>query len=311
MLALTQTSPQKSTTVRINPSPGLLRTAFRVGSWIAPSATLARAVDAFFTPSGAARRKALEARSAGAVVSVIETGRCRLQVYRWGDPSMQPYVLIAHGWSDFALRFVPFVDALRAAGYAVVAFDQPGHGRSSGETATLPEFARSVAAVGRQFGRAAAVVGHSLGAAAAAIALRDGLEADRAVLIAPPADMSAAADRFADFVGLAPHLLEPLHHALEVRAGVRFEELQAHRNVREIDRPALIVHDLNDREVPWEEGERYARYWPSSRLLSTTGLGHNRILGDTAVIGAVLDFLRGESIGERIVSTPDLPFGFA
>jgi len=92
---------------------------------------------------------------------------------------------------------------------------------------------------------------------------------------------------------------------------VRFEELQAHRNVREIDRPALIVHDLDDREVPWEEGERYARYWPSSHLLSTTGLGHNRILGDTAVIGGVLDFLRGECVGERIVSTPDLPFGFA
>ena len=311
MLALTSPPPQKSTLVRIGGSPGLIRTAFAIGSWLAPGATLARAVEAFFTPSGSARRKAYESDSAGAATSVVEVGRHEVQVYRWGDPSAQPYVLVAHGWSDFALRFVPLVDALRAAGYAVVTFDQPGHGRSSGHTATLPEFARSVAAVGRHFGRAAAVIGHSLGGAAAAIALHDGLDAERAVLIAPPADLSAAADRFAEFVGLAAHLREPLHRALEARAAVRFEDLQAHRHVREIDRPALIIHDLNDREVPWEEGERYARYWPSSRLLSTTGLGHNRILGDTGVIGAVLDFLRGGAVGERVVSTPDLPFGFA
>ncbi|HEY6985780.1 MAG TPA: alpha/beta fold hydrolase [Rhodanobacteraceae bacterium] len=311
MLALTSPTPQKSTSVRISPPLGLVRTAFAVGSWIAPRSTLARAVDAFFTPSGSARRKALEADAAGAITSTIEVGTHLVQVYRWGDPATQPYVLIVHGWSDFALRFVPLVDALRAAGYAVVAFDQPGHGRSSGDTATLPEFARSTAAVGRQFGSAAAVIGHSLGAAAAAMALHDGLDAERAILFAPPADMSAAADRFADFVGLARHLLEPLHRALEARAAARFEDLQAHRSVREIDRPALIIHDVSDREVPWEEGERYARYWPSSRLLSTTGLGHNRILGDTGVIGAVLDFLRGETVGERVVSTPDLPFGLA
>jgi pimeloyl-ACP methyl ester carboxylesterase len=220
-------------------------------------------------------------------------------------------VLLVHGWSDYALRFLPLIDALRDAGFAVVTFDQPGHGRSDGDTSTLPEFARCVGAVGRHFGRAAAVIGHSMGGAAAAIALRDGLAADRAVLIAPPADLADAADRFAAFIGLAPHLHDRLHEALEARASVRFEDLEAHRNVRDIDRPALIIHDLNDREVPWAEGERYARYWPRSRMLSTANLGHNRILGDAGVIASLLDFLGGRDVGERVVSTPDLPFGFA
>ena len=168
-----------------------------------------------------------------------------------------------------------------------------------------------MSAVGRHFGRAAAVIGHSMGGAAAAIALRDGLAADRAILIAPPADLATAADRFADFVGLATRLRARLHAALEARASVRFADLEAHRSVRAINRPALIIHDLGDREVPWAEGECYARYWPASRMLSTAGLGHNRILGDTRVIGALLDFLRGETVGERVVSTPDLPFGLA
>jgi pimeloyl-ACP methyl ester carboxylesterase len=304
-------APQKSTTVRNEVGPRLIRTAFALGSWIAPSVTVERAVDIFCTPSNDARHRAAVADEGGAQSFRLKVAEHDVQVYRWGNPSAEPYVLLAHGWSDFALHFLPLVNALRAAGFAVVTFDQPGHGRSSGETATLPEFARCIGAVGRYFGRAAAVIGHSMGGAAAAIALHEGLPADRAVLIAPPADLAAAADRFADLVGLAGHLRARLHRALEERASVRLADLEAHRSVGAIGKPALIVHDLADREVPWAEGERYARYWPASRMLSTNGLGHNRILGDTGVIGAVLDFLRGELVGERVVSTPELPFGFA
>jgi len=310
MLALAPSS-QKSTLVRKAAAPRLIRTAFALGSWIAPQSTIKRAADVFCTPSPDARRRAAAAREAGAITSTVAVGANAIEVYRWGDPAVQPYALLAHGWSDYALRFVPLADALHAAGFAVVAFDQPAHGRSTGETATLPEFANCVRAVGDRFGPAAAVIGHSMGGAAAAIALHDGLDAERAILIAPPADLAAAADRFADLVGLASHLREPLQRHLETRASVTFEALEAHRNVREIDRPALVIHDIADREVPWSEGERYARYWPEARLLSTTGLGHNRILGDTAVIGAVLDFLRGEAVGTRVVSTHELPFGLA
>lgn len=308
---LVTTAPQKSTIVRNDVLPKLVRAAFSLGSWFAPHVTVARAVELFCKPSDIARHRAASADDGGAMASRLDIGDNDVQVYRWGDPSTQPYVLLAHGWSDFALHFLPLVNALRAARFAVVTFDQPGHGRSSGETATLPEFARCIAAVGRHFGRAAAVIGHSMGGAAAAIALHDGLAADRAVLIAPPADLAAAADRFADMVGLADHLRARLHRALEARASVRFADLEAHRSVPAIGKPGLIIHDLADREVPWAEGERYARYWPASRMLSTNGLGHNRILGDTGVIGAVLDFLRGETVGERVVSTPELPFGFA
>ncbi|HEX5125030.1 MAG TPA: alpha/beta fold hydrolase [Rhodanobacteraceae bacterium] len=302
---------QKSTVVRTKAAPAWVRAGFSVASWLAPDVAIARAVELFCTPSRTARRRAIEASTAFAATLTLDVGGRNIEVYRWGDPSAQPYVLVVHGWSDYALRFVPLIDALRDAGYAVVTFDQPGHGRSDGDTSTLPEFARCVGAVGRHFGRAAAVVGHSMGGAAAAIALRDGLAADRAILIAPPADLADAADRFAAFVGLAPHLRERFHRALEERASVRFESLEAHRNVPAIDRPALIVHDLCDREVPWSEGERYARYWPRARMVSTANLGHNRILADAGVVGTLLDFLRDRCVGERVVSTPDLPFGFA
>ena len=63
--------------------------------------------------------------------------------------------------------------------------------------------------------------------------------------------------------------------------------------------------------MPWSEGERYARYWPDSRLLTTRGLGHRRVLDDGEVIAAGVRFLRGENVGEHLVSSPNLPFGVA
>jgi hypothetical protein len=73
----------------------------------------------------------------------------------------------------------------------------------------------------------------------------------------------------------------------------------------------LIVHDFDDPEVPWGDGELYARHWRNARLLTTQGLGHNRVLDEPDVIEAVLAFMRGERKGERIVASPNLPYGLA
>ena len=284
-----------------------LRTRFAFGSWLRPASTLRRAYRLFCTPLPNARRGA---DPAGAAVSQMLFAGEQIGVYIWGDPATQPYVLLAHGWSSQALRFLPWIAPLRAAGYAVVGFDQIGHGRSSGRRTTLPGFAEVLREVGRRFGAAAAVIGHSLGGAATLLALADGLQAGRAVLIAPVADPFAAAQRFARMVGLAEHLSAHLFDEYEARHPLRIANLQAHLNAPAIGRPALIVHDLADREVSWAEGERYARHWPEARLLTTQGLGHNRIIDDAAVIDAALNFLRGENVGERVVSSPNLPYGF-
>lgn len=296
-----------STNVRFR----LLRASFLLGSVLRPQATLRRAGDLFCTPFPSSRARALAAPTGEAAEADLELDGQRIHTYVWGDPQAQPYVLFAHGWSSHGTRFLPWVERLRGCGYAVVAFDQPAHGRSGGRRATLPEFARTLAEVGQRFGPAAALVGHSLGGAAAAIAMARGLVVERAVLIAPAADPVDAALRFARVVGLPMRLGRRMVAMFESMVGTSFDEFQAHRNAPRIGSPALIVHDLDDREVPWAEGERYARYWPDARLLSTRGLGHNRIAQNEDVIGATMRFLRGEAVGQRVVSTPALPYGIA
>lgn len=288
-----------------------LRLGFLLGGWLAPDAIARRAARVFCTPYGSTRSRALATPTLGARELELGIDGHRIHAYLWGDPAAQPYVLFAHGWSSHGTRIAPWVAPLQEAGFAVVAFDQAAHGRSDGERTTLPDFTCHLLAVARHFGPAAAVIGHSLGGAATALALARGLAAERAVLIAPAADPLAAVERFSRFVWLAGWLGRRMFAEFEQAMRFDANELQAHANAPRIGRPALIVHDLEDREVPWSEGERYARYWPQARLVSTRGLGHNRIVDDASTIAAVLRFLRGEEVGERVVSSPNLPYGWA
>ena len=300
-----------STIVRTKLLFGAVRAGFAVGSRLAPQLTTERAARLFCTPMDSSRRRARATLIEAGTEGELTVDGQRIATYVWGSPRDQPYVLFAHGWSSHGTRILPWLHALREAGYSVVTFDQLAHGKSDGQLATLPGFFKTLMAIGRHYGPAAAVIGHSLGGAATMLALARGMQADRAILIAAAADPVAAAHRFARTVGLAEHLCQRMFEWFESRIGIRFEDQQAHRNVSAIGCPALIVHDLYDRDVPWSEGERYARYWPAARLLTTQGLGHRRILDDSGVIDAGLRFLRGETVGERVVSSPNLPLGFA
>ena len=181
---------------------GLLRLAFALGGRLAPQRTVDRAGRLFATPFASTRSRAASAHTLHGELrrgEITVAGRT-IATYVWGDPTNQPYALLVHGWSSFALRFSPWVAHLRAAGLAVVTFDQPGHGYSTGDLCTLQDFIATILAVGRRYGNPTVAIGHSLGAAALTLAQSEDWHARRIVVIAPPADLDAAIDRFMRFV---------------------------------------------------------------------------------------------------------------
>lgn len=300
---------------RRGPGPitlGAVRAGFALGSRMAPKRAVERALRLFITPFASSRARAQAARpDAEMQRGELHVHGRRIATYTWGDPARQPYVLLVHGWSSFGLRYLPWVKPLRDMGYALVAFDQPGHGLSEGRHCTMPDFVDTVREVGRHYGDAALAIAHSLGGAAAALAQGEAWRAHKLILIAPAADPVAATQRFTHFVRLGEHLRGRLHDRLQAMTGVNIHDLQVHRHLPSLGQPALIVHDMDDHDVPWAEGERYARHWHGARLHTTQGLGHHKVLDAPEVIDVSLAFLRGEQVGERVVSSPNLPFGLA
>ena len=165
-----------------------VRTGFVLGGRIAPKRTVNRAARLFATPFASSRSRAQAVQGdADMQRGELHVNGETIATYVWGDPSTQPYALLAHGWSSFGLRFLPWVAQLRAQGLAVVTFDQPGHGHSTGKLCTLPEFIATIRAIGARYGNAALAVGHSLGGAAVTLAQDEAWTGDPVINVDGPA----------------------------------------------------------------------------------------------------------------------------
>lgn len=219
--------------------------------------------------------------------------------YTWGDPDA-PAVLLVHGWQSRASAFGSLVTALTAAGFRAVAYDAPAHGDSRGRTRTALD---DVAVIRRltdvENAPWAGVVGHSLGSLAAGVAVRDGVPTERLAGIASIASFRFTEDVFVRAIGLPWTLRD------------RFSQAWAHRFRDDpevtpdvidrfdlVARPlpnrvrALWLHDDGDEQIPPTQSKLLVEAHPhNGELVTTSGLGHNRILGDADVLAHVVDHL--------------------
>ncbi len=157
-------------------------------------------------------------------------------------------VLIAHGWTSEASFMAVFAEQLRRAGFRVVAFDQPAHGRSAQPRASLIDCARALLQVAEALGPLRFAVTHSMGGLAALLVGEGGiawqaretaLERDLAVptawLFGPaahglPTELAAAADH-------RVHIPMPGHsESLNIASAASiclYQSARAHRSARD------------------------------------------------------------------------------
>ena len=220
----------------------------------------------------------------------VDAGGEQLAVWEWGAG---PTILLVHGWNGQARQLARLVPPLVAAGYQVVAFDQPAHGASTGARTNLVELSRAVEAVARKVAPVHGVIAHSLGATATALAVARGLHVERAVLIAPPAEVEHYTSGFAAALGLSPARAAGMLAHIERTIGVPASSLDVRRLAPLQQTPLLVLHDPHDREVPFAHGQAIAQAWPGARLLRLHKLGHRRMLADAKTIDAAISFVRG------------------
>ncbi|MEO7611025.1 MAG: alpha/beta fold hydrolase [Gemmatimonadales bacterium] len=275
------------------PKPGVLalRTAFQAFGHVAPGAT-ARVAEAVFvrTARPAPRAEEIAFLDRASRFAVRAAGQ-RIACYRWGDPA-HPAVLFAHGWWSHAGRFAPLATALLDAGFRGVAFDAPGHGRSTGWRASMPEFAAALRAVGDAEGALHGVVGHSLGGSAAIYATAHGLGAGRIVTIAAPSQLLAWAHRYRDMFSIPSRAFARMQRNMERRLQLSWDELNIATHAASLGVPGMVIHDVDDPDVSFADARAIAAGWPGADLVTTEGLGHRAVLRDPDVIARVVAFMK-------------------
>lgn len=215
-------------------------------------------------------------------------------------------LLVVHGWGSRAEYLTDLASGLSAAGADVVMLDLPGHGASTGARLDLWLAAEAIGAAERHYGPFDGVVGHSFGGAAVMTAAggvfgdRSRLEAGRIVLIGAPSSMGEVFAGFASAIGLGRPSLMAMRQRAEDYVGVGVEQLDTVTVARRIDRPLLVIHAEDDKEVNVGHAQRYIGLSPKVRHIWANGHGHRRIVSAPEVIDAVADFLvRDQAIVAR------------
>ncbi len=212
-----------------------------------------------------------------------------LSVISWGDAPRK--ILLVHGWESRGTQMSGFVDALLAVGYQVVAIDGPAHGHSVGQKANPYLFSKAVSLVYKTLGPFEGVVGHSMGGNAVATAIAEGLECSKVVLISSPSSIENVLKRFAKFVGLPKSSRYQFIRLIEEAVGKPAKSLNTAANLSNNTSAGLVIHDMDDPEIPYAEAVEIVKQWKTCSLFSTEGFGHRAIVRQDLVWNKVADFL--------------------
>ncbi len=216
----------------------------------------------------------------------LQHGARTIPVYSWGQG---PVILGVHGWAGAGIQFGAWVNPLVEAGYRVVLFDAPAHGRAQGESTNLFEMAEVVTRVAASVGRVHGVLAHSIGCIAAARAIADGLKPDYLVMLAPPVSLTAVMDNLGRQLGLSQNVLAVHLQLMEERFGKSvWEQLDLEVLSRTLTQRGLTVIDDDDTSISPDESERVFNNWENANVLRTRGLGHHRLLWSPMVVDTVL-----------------------
>jgi pimeloyl-ACP methyl ester carboxylesterase len=213
-------------------------------------------------------------------------------VYQWGHEG--PIVMCIHGWSARAADFCTFVGPLVKAGYRVIAFDNPGHGASGGDTTTPVEIRQILLELQARFDSPDVILAHSLGALYAFYALNHGVSASHLVAIAAVCDFSYLVTRYTASMDLPSETIALLKRHIESMFGNDsiWEEFSAHNNLSGLDGRIFLIHDEDDDYVELSQSKKiHNALGDRGTMHITRGLGHRRVLIEQAVIEHIMKVL--------------------
>ena len=207
----------------------------------------------------------------------------RVRSYHWGES--KDYVYLLHGWGSRAADMAAFVQPLLDQGLSVVALDAPGHGASSGWRSNLRLFAAATAILWRDLGPCFGIISHSIGCSAALLALKElqPWPIPNLVLLSPQDDPVKSIERMGQALGLAEETQKHFVAKFEEYVGQPVADAHISRIAPQHATNVLVVHDKDDKLVPFSQGRAVAEAIPGATFDGTEGLGHYRVLSSKAV----------------------------
>jgi pimeloyl-ACP methyl ester carboxylesterase len=210
-------------------------------------------------------------------------------LYQYGESKKK--ILLVHGWSGRGTQLFKIAEELQKAGYSTISFDAPAHGKSPGKMTIMTDFIATILEIDKELGPFEAAIGHSLGGMSVLNAIKEGLKVNHAVVIGSGDIVQDILDDFVAKLELKPNLSTLLRLHFEKKYGEEMNNYSAYLAAAKTEIPVLVIHDHNDPEVPVKAGINIYEHLKNGELMLTEGLGHRKILGNTAIIEKILQFI--------------------
>jgi hypothetical protein len=269
-----------------------IRAKFSLLSALSKQKAAEKAFDLFCTPQYRNRKKLPPVFEKAEKINFPFEGY-RIQGYRWNYPS-EKKLLILHGFESSVINFDRYIKPLIKAGFEVLAFDAPAHGKSSGKRVNAMVYKNFILHIQKEYGPIQNFIAHSFGGLALSLATEEMKlnENCKIVFIAPATETTTAINSFFKFLRLDKGVRIRFDEIITKMSGGHAPEWFSIRRIaQEIKAQVLWLHDKDDLMTPLSDITPIIKeHYPNFNFLISEGLGHRRIYRDNSSHRAVIRF---------------------
>lgn len=265
-------------------------TILNISSHIAPKAAIKKALDLFSTPrKGEVTDKQYQFLKTSEE-KTIHYNKLPIHTYHWNTSNAKATILLVHGWESNSFRWKKLSKQLLKDGFNVIAIDAPAHGKSGDKTFTAIQYAAFINEVCKTY-NPNHIVGHSVGGMASIFYLHgyDKTNISKLVSLGAPSEFDKIFLNYTNMMGYNKVISNGLDNYIFDKYGKYPSAFSSAKFSESIKPEGLIIHDIEDKIIPFSDAELIHKSYKNSTLIKTKGFGHG--LKDQSVNDAIIAFL--------------------
>ncbi len=174
--------------------------------------------------------------------------------------------------------------------FGQMAVSYKSHGHSGSEIFNAILYSEFINVVAQKF-QPDIIIGHSVGGMST-VFFQNKYQLKsikKIVLLGVPSNFIDVLKRYTDMLGYNKRIINQLNAILLERFGAPPESFSTARYIETINSEGLIIHDENDKIIPFEDALRIKNNFKNSKLINTKGLGHS--LNHKSINSQILEFI--------------------
>ncbi len=196
-----------------------------------------------------------------------------IQTYIW--KGNETVIFLIHGWESNSSRWKKMLPHLKKSGSTIVAIDGPAQGLSSGKELTIIKYAEYIDIVSKKY-QPNYMISHSMGGMTSIYYQYkyQNPTIKKIVTLGAPSDFTIILKNFTSLLSLSNKVVKSLEKKYTEFLNTNLDLISSKEFASKIDTKGLIVHDVEDKIVLFEEGKKIAESWKDVQFIETKGLGH-------------------------------------